>query len=69
MNSISTRELYQLVISSLAVKKAYYQKYCMGKLVNGVFGTITLHTWDGSYYLEISYGTKPKENYQFNKFI
>ena len=62
-------KLYQLVINGLTTHKAYYQKYCMGKLVNGVFGSVMLHTWDGSYYLEVLYGTELKEAYHFEKFI
>lgn len=69
MKSINIKELYQLVINSLAIHKTYYQKYCMGKLVNGLFGSVMLHTWDGSYYLEVLYGTKLKEAYHFEKFI
>lgn len=69
MKSISTRELYQLVINELAAHKTYYQKYCMGKLVNGLFGSVMLHTWDGSYYLEVLYGTELKEAYHFKKFV
>ena len=69
MKSISTRELYQLVIKGLATHKTYYQKYCMGKLVNGLFGSVTLQAWDGSYYLDVIYGTELKEVYHFEKFI
>jgi hypothetical protein len=57
------------VINSLATHKAYYQKYCMGKLVNGLYGNTTLHSWDGSYYLDVIYGTELKEVYRFEKFI
>ena len=69
MTTISISELYQLVINSLVTHKTYYQKYCMGKLVNGLFGNTTLHTWDGSYYLDVIYGTGLKEAYHFEKFI
>lgn len=69
MTTISISELYQLVINGLATHKSYYQKYCMGKLVNGLFGSVMLHTWDGSYYLEVLYGTELKEAYHFKKFI
>ena len=69
MKSISTRELYQLVIKGLATHKTYYQKYCMGKLVNGLFGSITLHTWNSVYYVEVKHGTQPKDSYRFEKFI
>lgn len=41
----------------------------MGKLVNGLFGAVTLQAWDGSYYLDVIYGTELKEVYQFEKFI
>lgn len=69
MKSISMNRLYQLVINGLITHKSCYQKYCMGKLVNGVFGSVMLHSWDGAYYLEVLYDTELKEAYHFEKFI
>lgn len=69
MTTISISELYQLVIKGLATHKTYYQKYCMGKLVNGLFGSVTLHTWNRVYYVEVKHGVQPRESYHFEKFV
>lgn len=41
----------------------------MGKLLNGLFGTTTLHACDRVYYLEVKHAAKPRESYQFERFI
>ena len=69
MTTISISELYQLVANSLATHKTYYQKYCMGRLVNGLYGPVTLHNWNKVYYVEVGHGTGKRESYRFEKFI
>ena len=55
--------------NSLATHKTYYQKYCMGRLVNGLYGPVTLHNWNKVYYVEVGHGTGKRESYRFEKFI